>query len=45
MEHSAKFDLVKYYYDTGRWNRRMVLNAVGRWITAEEAAEILGNKA
>lgn len=41
-EHSAKFERVKAYYDKGLWNRQMVLNAVGKWITTEEAAEILG---
>lgn len=43
-EHSAKFEKVKAYYDKGLWNKQMVLNAVGKWITAEEADEILGNK-
>lgn len=42
MEHSPKFEKVKHYYDTGLWNEAMVRNAVGRWITAEEADEILG---
>lgn len=42
MEHSKKYDLVKRYYDNGLWNAEMVNNAVGRWITKEEAAEILG---
>lgn len=42
MEHSPKFEKVKHYYDTGLWSATMVLNAVGRWITAEEAYEILG---
>ena len=41
-EHSPKFGVVKDHYDNGRWNAAMVSNAVGRWITAEEAEEILG---
>lgn len=45
MEHSAKYDTVKGYYDRGLWNEQMVNNAVGRWITKEEAAEILGGDA
>ena len=45
MNKSAKFDKVKDYYDTGRWNEKMVRNAVGRWITAEEADEIIGGAA
>ena len=48
-EHSAKFDKVRSYYQTylktGRgWNEEMVRNAVGKWITAEEAEEILAEK-
>ena len=41
MEHSEKFELVKNYYMRGLWNEARVLKAVGKWITAEEAAEIL----
>lgn len=40
-EHSARFEKVKDYYGRGLWNRQMVMNAVGKWITAEEAEEIL----
>lgn len=39
--HSQKFDRVKVYYDKGLWTDDMVRNAVGRWITADEAEEIL----
>lgn len=42
MEHSPKFNTVKAYYDSRRWSRQMVTNAVGKWITEAEAAEILG---
>ena len=42
MEHSAKYELVKSYYDRGLWSAERVRNAMGKWITAEEAAEILG---
>ena len=41
-EHSPKFDLVKSYYDRGLWSADRVRKAVGKWITAEECAEILG---
>lgn len=43
-EHSAKYETVKRYYDEGLWNETMVRNAVGRWITEEEAEEILSQK-
>lgn len=43
MEHSKKFELVKGYYDAGRWNLKAVKNAVARgWITAAEFEEITG---
>ena len=43
MEHSAKFEVVKEYYDTGRWKKKAVRNAVVKgWITAEEYEEIVG---
>ena len=42
MEHSPKFELVKGYYERGLWSRERVQKAVGIWITAEEAREILG---
>lgn len=44
MGHSQKFNIVKAYYDAKRWTRAMVLNAVGKWITANEAAEIIGSE-
>lgn len=40
--HSPKFEKVKGYYERSLWNETMVRNAVGKWITAEEADEILG---
>nr|DAG62593.1 MAG TPA: hypothetical protein [Caudoviricetes sp.] len=42
-EHSVQFEKVKWYYDHGFWNRAMVTNAVEKWITVEEAPEILGD--
>ena len=43
MEHSNKFELVKGYYDAGRWGKKAVRNAVAKvWITAEEYTEITG---
>lgn len=44
MEHSKKFYTVKNWYDTNRWTKEMVYNAVGRWITAEEYAEIVNEE-
>ena len=43
MERSEKFDLVKEHYDTGRWKKKAVRNAVVKgWITADEYEEITG---
>lgn len=42
MSKSAKFNKVKGYFDNGLWTAAMVRNAIGRWITAEEADEIIG---
>lgn len=39
---SDKFQLVKDYYDKGLWDIEKVYNAVGRWITADEYEEIIG---
>lgn len=39
---NTKFELVRNYFQRGLWDATRVQNAVGRWITAEEAAEILG---
>ena len=44
MEHSKKFKTVKSYYDKGLWTEAMVSNAVGRWITEEEANEIINGQ-
>ena len=42
-EHSEKFYDVKTYYDTGKWKKKAVRNAVTRgWITEEEYTEITG---
>ena len=39
---SNKFETVKRYYDTGRWNKNAVRNAVIKgWITAEEYEAIV----
>lgn len=38
---SAKYSLVKSYYDRGLWSADRVRNAVGKWITEDEAAEIM----
>ncbi len=43
MEHSEKFELVKGYYDSGKWKKKAIRNAVARgWITAAEYEEIVG---
>lgn len=43
MEHSPKFEKVRDYYESGRWNLKMVRNAVvAHWITAAEFEEITG---
>lgn len=43
MNHSAKYEKVKGYYDGGYWTRKMVDNAVVKgWITAEEYEAITG---
>lgn len=38
---SKKFETVKNYYKLGLWTAQMVQNAVGKWITQEEADTIL----
>lgn len=42
MEHSKNYDKVKTYYERGMWSENRVRAAVGKWITAEECAEIIG---
>ena len=43
MTHSKKFEKVKGYYDSGKWSKSRVHDAVGAgWITAEEYEEITG---
>lgn len=42
-EHSAKFDLVKGYFESGLWRKKALRNAVIKeWITAGEYEEITG---
>lgn len=41
-EHSKNFEKVKNYYDNGLWSKKRVRAAVGKWITEEEAEEIIG---
>jgi len=46
-EHSPKFERVKSYYDSGRWNKEMVHNAVTAptpWITDDEYEQITGEQ-
>lgn len=43
MSNSAKFELIKGYYDAGLWNKTMVRNMVAKGkITAEEYTTITG---
>lgn len=43
MEHSPKFEKIKFYYDNGFWTEKMVHNAVNKGlITEEEYIEIVG---
>ena len=41
---SKNYGKVKGYYDNGRWSKKMVWNAVGRWITESEYKEITGEE-
>lgn len=41
MAHSKNFEKVKAYFNNKLWSAEMVQNAVGKWLTEEEAAEIL----
>lgn len=41
---SPHYEEVKKYYDLGYWSKKMVWNAVDRWITAEEYKEITGEE-
>lgn len=48
-EHSKNFTKVKNYYNSyynGRrmWTQKMVYNAVGKWITADEYKDITGEE-
>lgn len=38
---STNYALVKSFHDRGLWTDERVTNAVGRWITQEEADAIL----
>ena len=40
--YSKKFENVKRYYHARVWTKKMVWNAVDRWITADEYQEITG---
>ena len=44
-EHSEKFYDVKSYYESGRWTKKAVHNAVvKKWITPAEYEEITGER-
>lgn len=42
MEHSKNYEKVKTYYERGMWSKERVAAAVGKWITADEYEEIVG---
>lgn len=42
MEHSKNFSKVQKWYTEGKWNKAMVHDAVGRWITEAEYKELTG---
>lgn len=42
MTHSAMFEKIEGWYNSGIWTPKMVYNAVGKRITAEEYEEITG---
>jgi len=43
MEHSPKYEQVKYYWENSLWNETRLRNAVlKKWITADEFTEITG---
>lgn len=39
---SKKFEKVKSYYNKGLWNKQMVHDVVGKWITEAEYKLITG---
>lgn len=39
---SKNFNKVKKYYEKGYWTKKMVRNAVNRWITVDEYKIITG---
>lgn len=41
---SPNYNLIKSYYERGLWSANRVKNAVGKWITQEEALQILSGK-
>lgn len=42
-EHSRKYEDLKMYYETGRWNKSLLKAAAKKqWITQEEYEEITG---
>ena len=40
---STKYEKIKSYHELGLWNKQMVRNAAGRWITEAEAEDILNS--
>lgn len=41
---SSKFEMIATFYLIGLWSARQVQNAVGRWLTQEEADDIIATK-
>lgn len=44
MSKSKNYDLVKMYYESGKWDLQKVRKAVGLWITPAEYKEITGEE-
>lgn len=42
LDQNPKFEKIKRHYIRGFWSAEMVLDAAGKWLTAAEAREIIG---
>ena len=43
MEHSAKYEKIKYYYEAGFWTAQMVYNAAKKGVITQEEADMIVN--
>lgn len=39
--YSERFDILKTYYEKKLWSKERIISAIGKWITEDEAKEIL----